>query len=135
MRAYTNPANQSQKMLASTVQFSTYDQTPPPRPRQTPDSPQGTRRYEKQNGPDMSSRSPAPSGPNSVPTTRPHRQTPVHPPPIRRPDMQYWEPAPRAGRTGQRSTLEHHPTHTRPIEMTDRPGVGAALHHTRQGVR
>jgi hypothetical protein len=27
-RAYTNPVLQSQKMLASTVQFSTYDQTP-----------------------------------------------------------------------------------------------------------
>ena len=26
--------------------------------------------------------------------------------------MQYWEPATRAGRTGQRSTLEHHPTHS-----------------------
>jgi hypothetical protein len=24
--------------------------------------------------------------------------------------MQYWEPATRAGRTGQCSTLEHHPT-------------------------
>jgi len=51
-RAYKNSYVQSQKMLASTVQFSTYDQTPPPRPRQTPDSPQGTRRYEKQDGPD-----------------------------------------------------------------------------------
>jgi hypothetical protein len=32
---YTNPALQSQKMLASTVQFSTYDQTPATRPRRT----------------------------------------------------------------------------------------------------
>src|SRR3954470_3583859 len=31
---------QSQKMLASTVQFSTYDQPPLPRPRQTPPLPQ-----------------------------------------------------------------------------------------------
>ena len=34
-RAYKNSYVQSQKMLASTVQFSTYDQTPPTRPRQT----------------------------------------------------------------------------------------------------
>jgi hypothetical protein len=34
-RAYTNSANQSQKMLASTVQFSTYNQKPPTRPHQT----------------------------------------------------------------------------------------------------
>src|SRR3954463_1492200 len=35
VRTYTNPAKQSQKMLASTVQFSTYDQTPATRPRRT----------------------------------------------------------------------------------------------------
>ena len=33
-------------MLASTVQFSTYDQTLPIRPRRTRDLPQETRRYE-----------------------------------------------------------------------------------------
>ena len=41
-------------MLASTVQFSTYDQTPITRPHQTPDLPQETKRYEMQTGPDMS---------------------------------------------------------------------------------
>jgi len=38
-------------MLASTVQFSTYDQTPPTRPRRTRAPPKETRRYEKQDGP------------------------------------------------------------------------------------
>ena len=38
---------QSQKMLASTVQFSTYDQPPVTRPRQTPTPPQGARRYDR----------------------------------------------------------------------------------------
>src|SRR4051794_37565201 len=42
---------QSQKMLASTVQFSTYDQTPPTCPRQTRALPQEAQRYEKQDGP------------------------------------------------------------------------------------
>src|SRR3954465_11190446 len=42
---------QSQKMLASTVQFSTYNQTPPPLRRQTRPSPRGQRRYEMQEGP------------------------------------------------------------------------------------
>ena len=54
-RTYTNPVLQSQKMLASTVQFSTYDQTPPTRPRQTHALPQEAQRYEKQDGPDMRS--------------------------------------------------------------------------------
>src|SRR5215218_5250408 len=43
--------------------------------------------------------------------------------PVPRPDsdprtpegMQYWEPATRAGRTGQRSTLEHHPRNSAAI--------------------
>ena len=79
-RAYKNSYVQSQKMLASTVQFSTYDQTPPTRPRQTHALPQEAQRYEKQEGPDTRSNGPpgspggsAPSGPNSVPTTRTRR--------------------------------------------------------------
>jgi hypothetical protein len=44
-RAYTNSANQSQKMLASTVQFSTTNQKPPTHPRQTHALPQETQRY------------------------------------------------------------------------------------------
>ena len=47
-----NSAFQSQKMLASTVQFSTYDQTPVTRPHQTRDLPRETQRYEEQTGPD-----------------------------------------------------------------------------------
>src|SRR6476660_8145581 len=41
VRTYTNPVLQSQKMLASTVQFSTYNQTPPTRPRRTRPRPAG----------------------------------------------------------------------------------------------
>ena len=53
LRAYKNSLNyKSQKMLASTVQFSTTNQTPPERPRR----PHPTRRrrwwYEKQDGPE-----------------------------------------------------------------------------------
>src|SRR3954469_13420147 len=83
--------------------------TPPPNPR----TPRGTRRYEKQGGPEQKQRppgqtpGPVPSGPNSVPTTNPPSTTPFHTPPQGAP---YWEPATAGGRTGQRSTLEHHPT-------------------------
>ena len=55
MRAYKNShTNKSQKMLASTVQFSTYDQTPITRPHQPRTLPQEIQRYEMQTGPDMS---------------------------------------------------------------------------------
>jgi hypothetical protein len=76
VRAYTNPENnQSQKMLASTVQFSTYDQTPATRPHQPPGSHRShsgmrcrpalqRRRQTPGTNPE-----PALSGPNSVPTT------------------------------------------------------------------
>ena len=42
----------------------------------------------------------------------------------------YWGPTAAGGRTGQRSTLEHHPTHNadHPVRAAD-PGVGAALDH------
>src|SRR3954453_3190085 len=46
---------QSQKMLASTVQFSTYNQTPATRPHQTQHAPRDTWRYEIQTGPDTRS--------------------------------------------------------------------------------
>ena len=122
VRAYKNSAKQSQKMLASTVQFSTYDQPPITRPHQPSTS---LRRHSgmrcrpaltQEQRPRPGACAPAGSalsGPNSVPTN----QTP-------RPDsgprttprgMQYWEPATRAGRTGQRSTLEHHPRSSAPI--------------------
>src|SRR4051812_5587574 len=64
-------------MLASTVQFSTYDQTPTRLHRQTRTSPRGQRRYDRRSAPTRDQRSarappdePAPSGPNSVPTNR-----------------------------------------------------------------
>ncbi len=57
MRAYTNPQqNKSQKMLASTVQFSTTNQTPVTRPHQTPTARTRTQRYEEQTGPDTKKR-------------------------------------------------------------------------------
>ena len=112
MRAYKNSANQSQKMLASTVQFSTYDQTPTQLHRQTRDLPQEERRYDRRTGPEQKQRSPAPSGPNSAPTNRTH---PVHhvPHPLARAVLAATR---EAGRTGQRSTLEHHPRNQRPSE-------------------
>jgi len=41
-------------MLASTVQFSTSNQTPGTRPHPTQSTPRGNWRYEMQTGPDMS---------------------------------------------------------------------------------
>jgi hypothetical protein len=75
------------KMLASTVQFSTYDQTPPTRPRRTQQhsrrsTPQGSWWYEEQGGPARQRPpgtfvpGPALSGPNSVPTTGHPQPTP-----------------------------------------------------------
>ncbi len=68
----------SQKMLASTVQFSTYDQSPPAPTPPDPRHPQASQRYETQAAPteetvppDSVVRAPVPSGPNSVPTTSP----------------------------------------------------------------
>jgi hypothetical protein len=43
--------------------------------------------------------------------------------------MQYWEPATRAGRTGQCSTLEHRPGHQQPPGMRNRHGPSTALDH------
>src|SRR4051812_19304368 len=97
-------------MLASTVQFSTYDQTPPTHPRQTRDPPRETRRYENRRALQRST-APVPREARSLRTQQRaynHRTTttPVH----THRGEQYWEPATAGGRTGQRSTLEHHPT-------------------------
>ena len=88
--------NRVKKMLASTVQFSTYDQTPITRPRQTHPrpagaTPQGRWWYEMQTGPDTRATPPtprdppragsAPSGPNSVPTDRSPTPAPFRTPP------------------------------------------------------
>ena len=118
MRAFKNSSQtKSQKMLASTVQFSTYNQTPATRPRQTHRLPRERQRYEMQTGPEPKQQihpetrmSPLPQDPTARLRTRPHARTPIHAHPRR--DAQYWEPATRAGRTGQRSTLELHPAHT-----------------------
>jgi hypothetical protein len=124
------PAGQRLKMLASTVQFSTYEQTPPAAPRQTThhrDQPgtgeRGTRQPEALH-PDPKTRDqkggqqPAPSGPNSVPTTGPPRPpafpTPTPPRGRRRRTS---DTTSTTGRTGQRSTLEHHPDTPRPDRM------------------
>ena len=81
----TLDTTKSQKMLASTVQFSTYDQTPVTRPHQTHDLPQETQRYEDADRPCRDPRTPpqgrpVPSGPNSVPTNRSPTPTPFHTP-------------------------------------------------------
>ena len=87
-------------MLASTVQFSTNKQPPAPHHRQTPGSPE---RYDGQTGPVMKKKppaphpkrwrpGPAPSGPNSVPTTVPPPAAPLHAPPVRRQAAQYQGP-------------------------------------------
>jgi hypothetical protein len=48
----------------------------------------------------------------------------------------YWGPTEAGGRTGQCSTLEHHPTRTADhSRRAADPGVGAALHHTPEGMR
>jgi hypothetical protein len=93
-------------MLASTVQFSTYDQTPTRLHRQTRTSPREQRRYDRRSAlttDETVARSLRTQQRAYDPT--PTIRTPVHAHPRR--DMQYWEPATRAGRTGQCSTLEH----------------------------
>jgi hypothetical protein len=80
---------QSQKMLASTVQFSTYNQTPTPLHRQTR-APTGTTAVRQRIGPDQRRNDPTrktPDGPLSQdPTaclrTGPTTNTPFHAPPV-----------------------------------------------------
>ena len=82
MRTYTNPVLQSQKMLASTVQFSTYNQTPVTRPHRTHALPRETQRYEEQTGPaeiHVPTRGKPPDGPLSQDPTA--CLQPVSPPP------------------------------------------------------
>src|SRR3954453_18143895 len=108
-------------MLASTVQFSTYNQTPPTHPRQTPDH---VRAVREQEGPDQRRNSPTPQG--QPPGHGPLPQDPTaclrtgSPPPPAFPtrtseeDRAVLAAATAAGRTGQCSTLEHHPGNSRP---------------------
>jgi hypothetical protein len=128
VRAYKNPANQSLKdarvhCAVLNVRPDTGHPTPP-----DPDHPQATRRSEMQTGP-ARQRLPAPSGPNSVPT---NRTIAVHrvPCPLARAVLAATR---KAGRTGQRSTLEHclrtlrgHPV------VGDRHGPSTALDHHNQ---
>src|SRR3954469_5137417 len=100
-------------MLASTVQFSTYNRPPTHRPRRTPLSHRrtsGTRtgrpRHKETTPTRATPGGPAPSGPNSVPTTSSHSH---HPVPHATRGNAVLGAAAAAGRTGQRSTLEHHP--------------------------
>src|SRR4051794_16095210 len=99
-------------MLASTVQFSTNKQPPPhrPHPTRTPhkgpgDVEPGTALPRESprtaNGP-----GPAPSGPNSVPTATPPPAARFHAP---HRGAVLGAGGCAGGRTGQRSTLEHHP--------------------------
>jgi hypothetical protein len=101
-------------MLASTVQFSTYDQTPVTRPHQTPDLPRETRRYEMQTGPDGEETNPGRTRAARSLRTQQRAYDPV-PRAIRVPHATgvtpYWGPTEAGGRTGQCSTLEHHPRH------------------------
>src|SRR4051794_11473320 len=129
-------------MLASTVQFSTNNQPPPQAAAPDPTPPQGGRRCTTQDSPGTKKapatpggfppgpRSPLPQDPTaclrtppapdlrSTPTT-PTREATAVPAGRPRPDI----------RTGQRSTLEHHPTHSAgtPHRGTDpRRGRGCA---------
>ncbi len=91
MRAYTNPQQiKSQKMLASTVQFSTTNQTPITRPHQPHTPTRGHERYEIQTGPEPEATTPThqragplPQDPTACLRTRPHTRTPLHTHPSR----------------------------------------------------
>jgi hypothetical protein len=126
---YLELFKQSQKMLASTVQFSTtHPRTTPPTPpaHPHPRTLEHQQRYEIQAAPDEGTgphpRTPpvigastragksAPSGPNSVPTTTTETTDPA---PHATEATPYERPAPAGGRTSQRSTHEHHPDNPR----------------------
>src|SRR3954465_13376187 len=124
-------------MLASTVKFLTNKQPPPPPPPQPPGNPPGgttarpalQQRKPPATPPAGGAPGPAPSEPNSVPTN-PHRHQPtLHAPaPEGTTAVLAGRPQPDI-RTGQRSTLEHHPDNPRRIGVTHRLRSGMALHH------
>ena len=91
-------------MLASTVQFSTYDRSLPSRPRRPRGLPREARRYENRRAPTEFTVA------RSLRTQQRayNRSIPVHhvPHPLARAVLAATR---KAGRTGQRSTLEHHP--------------------------
>jgi hypothetical protein len=114
VRAYKNSNVQSQKMLASTVQFSTTNQhvrSPDPT---SPPPPQGWQRYETQTGPGLeTTRTPAEAARSLRTQQRAYNPRATNDPVPRTPEgMPYCGPTDAGGRTGQRSTLEHHPEHS-----------------------
>ena len=122
-RAYKNSSytQKSQKMLASTVQFSTNNQTPPTRPRRT-HTPRrrdgGTRNRTALNRDNTHAPTrgrPVPSGPNSVPTTGRPRTDSVPRTPRR------------GGRTGS--------PQQRPAELVSVPPSSTTPHTRRHPVR
>src|SRR6476661_589819 len=106
-------------MLASTVQFSTYNQTPATRPHRTQPTPRGHWRYEMQTGPDREETTPRFPGARSLRTQQRayDRPTPTTPFPTHPEGHAVLGAAAAAGRTGQRSTLEHHPRRVQPAEI------------------
>jgi hypothetical protein len=124
-------------MLASTVQFSTYDQTPPTCPRQTRTPPRGQQRYEKQDGPDMRSTVPVTRGARSL-RTQQRAYDPVlrairfHTPPKRRRTGDRPKPAAELVSVPPSSTTPEARGHPR---LDDRHVLGAALHHPQRGER
>ena len=135
MRAYKTLQLQSQKMLASTVQFSTYDQTPTHTSPPNPPAPQAARRYENRTALTETTTTPVTRGVRSLRTQQraydrptPHRPRSTRP----RRDAVLGAGRQPAGRTGQRSTLEHHPRHPRPPgDWATVTVLGAALDHHR----
>ena len=121
-------------MLASTVQFSTYDQTPPHTPPPDPRTPTGDTAVREQEGPAQSNAHPrqgrpVPSGPNSVPTTSPPRTDRVpHPPEAGRTRQRPEPPAELVSVPPSSSTPD---TRSHP-QLDDRHGLGTALDHTHE---
>ena len=103
-------------MLASTVQFSTYDQTPVTRPHPTRDPHGDNGGMRCRPALTRDTRLPALSGPNSVPT---NRTRPRHPVPHATRGDAVLGAAAAAGRTGQRSTLELRLEHPQPLEIEE----------------
>src|SRR3954452_22558333 len=136
-------------MLASTVQFSTTDQPPPHTPANphpdTTEAVTGDERYEDKEAPEQRQR-PTPCGvARSLRTQqRAYGRTPRRPgsdprtiPPEggarrHRDGAVLGARGQRAGRTGQRSTLEHHPRNQRPTTTMGRHVLSAALHRQKK---
>src|SRR3954447_17852288 len=112
----------SRKMLASTVQFSTNNQPPPPPAPPTRTTVEGS---ETRDGPDETTfptphtgtPGPLPQDPTACLRPAPRTRTTFHTPaPEGTTAVLAARPA-SAGRTGQRSTLEHHPRNRRPTTI------------------